>query len=248
MDEKTLEQLRDYLAATDALLVSMNTSVAADSDSVWKYGSYAVYARKYNQFVQAIAKLTRIEIVVDLYDMDKLPSINATIAPQQKEIFEGIHANLSILKAFLESKLCVRTDRIRSLTDFFQSNLRRAVFAEPEKEIDVQNVIEQLLIGRGLVKGIDYDREVGRVKVSIKETIPDFILQKLGLAVEVKLAKTVTKSKEIVDEINADIRAYGKEYASMLFIVYDLGTIRDEVEFKQDLEVADHVAVIVVKH
>jgi REase_DpnII-MboI len=248
MDEKTREQLTDYLAATDALLVSMNTSVAADSESVWKYAGFGMYARKYNQFVQAIAKLVEIEIVVDLYDMDRLPSINATIAPQQKEIFEGVHANLSILKAFLESKLGVRTDKIRSLTDFFQSNLRRAIFDEPEKEIEVQNVVEQLLIGRGLVKGIDYDREVGRVKVSIKETIPDFILQKLGLAIEVKLAKTVTKSKEIVDEINADIRAYGKEYASMLFIVYDLGTIRDEVEFKQDLEVTDHVTVIVVKH
>ena len=66
--------------------------------------------------------------------------------------------------------------------------------------------------------------------------------------IEVKLSKTRPKSKEIVDEINADIRAYGKEYAFILFIVYDLGTIRDEIEFKQDLEVADDVTVIVVKH
>lgn len=248
MDHKTREQLTNYLAAADALLVSMNTSVAADGESVWKYGGFYTYARKYNQLVQAVSKLVTVETVVDLYDMEKMPSAYETIASQQKEIFEGIHANLSILKAFLESKLGARTDKIRSLTDFFQSNLRRAIFNEPEREVEIQNAVEQLLIGRGLVKGIDYDRETGRVKVSIKETVPDFILQKLGLAIEVKLSKTKTKSKELVDQINADIRAYGKEYASILFIVYDLGTIRDEVEFKQDLEVANDVTVIVVKH
>lgn len=99
-----------------------------------------------------------------------------------------------------------------------------------------------------MVKGVDYDRETGRVKVSIKEVVPDFILPKLGLAIEVKLSKDRSKSKIIVDEINADIMSYGKEYASILFIVYDLGSIRDEVEFKRDLEITDGVSLIVVKH
>ena len=129
MDHKTCEQLTDYLAAADALLVSMNTSVAADAESVWKYGGFHSYARKYNQLVQGVAKLVRIEMVVDLYDMEKIPSAYDTIALQQKELFEGIHANLSILKAFLESKLGVRTNKVRSLTDFFQSSLRRAIIS-----------------------------------------------------------------------------------------------------------------------
>ena len=67
-----------------------------------------------------------------------------------------------------------------------------------------------MLIGRGFTKGIDYDREVGRVKVSIKEVVPDFILPKLSFAIEVKLAKTDSKAKAIVDEINADIQATKK--------------------------------------
>jgi hypothetical protein len=106
---------------------------------------------------------------------------------------------------------------------------------------------EQLLIGRGLTKGIDYDREVGRVKVSIKEVVPDFVLPKLSLAIEVKFAKTDTKAKTIVDEINADIQAYGRGYAHLLFIVYDLGTIRDVLEFTRDLESVEGVEVIIVK-
>ena len=69
-------------------------------------------------------------------------------------------------------------------------------------------------------KGVDYDREVGRVKVAIKEVVPDFIFQKLGMALEVKLSKSTSKSKTIIDEINADILSYSKEYRSVLFLIY----------------------------
>lgn len=226
----------------------MNASLLADSDNVWKYAGYKQYIRKYNQLVNAISQVTPITTIVDVYTLDNIPGNADTIAIQQKELFESAHANLSILKAYLESKLDLKADEITNLTNFLQANLRKAVFRVPERESNIQDVIEQLLIGRGLTKGIDYDRETGRVKVSIKEVIPDFIFPKWGLALEVKLSTDKDKSKAIVDQINADIKAYSKEYAFILFVVYDLGTIRDEVEFKQDLEMADSIAVIIVKH
>ena len=68
----------------------------------------------------------------------------------------------------------------------------------------------------------------------------------LNLAIEIKLSKTKTKSKEIVDQINADIQAYGKEYANQIFIVYDLGSIRDEEEFKKDLDNNENISLIVI--
>lgn len=40
--------------------------------------------------------------------------------------------------------------------------LRTVIFDKPQKEIEVQNAIEALLLGRGLNKGIDYDRESGK--------------------------------------------------------------------------------------
>ena len=52
----------------------------------------------------------------------------------------------------------------------------------------------------------------------------------------------------MVEEISADITAYKKQYERILFVVYDLGVIRDEVEFKRDIEMTDGVKVIVVKH
>lgn len=129
-----------------------------------------------------------------------------------------------------------------------QANLRKAIFEIPKKEKDIQNAVEQLLIGKGFNKGIDYDRETGRIKVSIKESIPDFIFLKLDLALELKFSTTKDKSKTIVDEINADIQVYSKKYQNILFLVYDLGSIRDENEFKNGIENKTSINVIIVKH
>ncbi len=164
---------------------------------------------------------------------------------------------LSIMKSQLEmaieeTKIQVEKgldeDEIINLKSFLKSKLRRAIFVEPQSEQEIQDTIEQLLIGKGLSKGIDYDREKGRVQVSIKEFIPDFIFHKLDLALEVKLCKDKTKSKRLVDEINADIRAYSKKFSNLLFLVYDLGIIRDEDEFKKDLDNKEKISVIIIKH
>lgn len=81
-----------------------------------------------------------------------------------------------------------------------------------------------------------------------KEYKPDFIFPKLDLALEVKLSKTKAKSKEIVDEINADIKAYSKGYNQLLFLIYDMGTIRDEMEFKNDLDNKDNIQLLIIKN
>lgn len=226
----------------------MNASILADSANVWKYAGYKQYMRKYNQLVELISRTTKIETIVDVYDTDKIPGFADTIALQQKDLFESVHANLSVLKAYLGNKLNLKSDEITNIKNFFQANLRKAVFRTPEKEIDIQDAVEQLLIGRSLTKGVDYDRETGRVKYSVKEAVPDFIFPKLGLALEVKLSKDKARSKSIVDDINTDIVMYTNKYSFILFVIYDLGTIRDDVEFKHDLEQADGVSVIIVKH
>lgn len=137
---------------------------------------------------------------------------------------------------------------VASLIDFIQAKLRSAIFAVPDKEVQIQNAIENLIIGRSMVKGTDYDRETGRVKTSGKESIPDFIFPDWNLCLEVKLSKSADKLRAIVDEINADIRAYATRYHRQLYIVYDLGVIRDEAEFKRDLEGTPGISVLVVKH
>jgi hypothetical protein len=105
-----------------------------------------------------------------------------------------------------------------------------------------------LFIGRGLSRGTDYDREAGRVRVSAKEVVPDFIFPRLGLALEVKLTRDAAQLRRTIDEINADIQAYSRSYARLLFVVYDIGAIRDESQFRSGLEVEGAVFFVIVKH
>ena len=121
------------------------------------------------------------------------------------------------------------------------------MFQKPEKEIEIQNAIESLLLGRGLSKVMDYDRESGKFEFSGKEYIPDFVISKMSLCIEVKLLREGRKSR-VIDEIGADITAYQKMYSRQLYIVYDLGVIQNEIEFKRDIEKVDGVKVIIVKH
>ena len=135
-----------------------------------------------------------------------------------------------------------------NLEYFIKNSLRATVFSTPQKEIEIQNALEALLVGKGMQKGIDYDRESGKFEFSGKEYIPDFIIPKLNLCIEVKLVKSGRKS-QVIEEINADITAYSKKYDRQTFVVYDLGSIRDEVEFKRDIENAgNNIKVIIVKH
>jgi len=248
VNESEKNFLREALLTVRALKSAMELSLTSDPEATWRHSTYRDYMRKYNDVVKHIQTATQLSAPIDLYNLDHVPTWGNTVVPEQKRLFESVHANLAILEAWLVARVDLPAERADNLKNFFESNLRRAIFNSPSQERDVQDVVEQLLIGRGLRKGVDYDREVGRVKVSIKEVIPDFVLKTMSLAIEVKLAKSDSKAKAIVDEINADIQAYGKAYARILFIVYDLGTIRDVLEFTRDLEAVEGVEVIVIKH
>lgn len=249
MTDERDRELRKYLSYTKALMDAMEMSIRGQEQNVWRFSSYREYIDKYDNLISDIIGTANLNISgLNYYNLGEIPRNTDTIAMQQKQFFDSVYTNLSILRSYLENELDLKKDETLSLKDFFQANLRRAVIRTPQNETDIQDVIEQLLIGRGLTKGIDYDRETGRVKVSIKEFVPDFVIHKLKMALEVKFSKDKDRSKSIVDEINADIKAYSKKYARQLYIVYDMGSIRDENEFKNDLDNAEDVSVIVVKH
>jgi len=249
MNLEITQKLRALLLGARALQEAMNRSRAsAPSDTVWKYTGYRAFIRKYNALAQEATKVLVTNLPLNQFDEEKIPGVHDSNAFHQQELFESVYVELSVFIAALEHAIGANTDEIQSLRDFFQNNLRRAIFEVPEREKTVQDAIESLLVGRGLSRGIDYLREQGRVPVSIKEVVPDFVIPRLSLAIEIKLSKDRAKSKEIVDQINADIQAYGKGYRALLFIVYDLGTIQDEAAFKLGLEKTENmIHLIVVK-
>ncbi len=242
-------QLATGLRMVEALLEAMDGAVrGADPEDVWRYASFGSFMRR-PDVIELIERFEPIDAPIDHYKMPASLNAMNTIAVQQQEIFEGIRANLHILRAYLTNRVRPKSVRISEIADLILGNLRRATFDRPEREKEVQDTLERLFIGRGLEKGIDYDREVGRVKVSAKEVIPDFVLPQLATAVEVKLMKDAGGIGRLIDEVNADIQAYGKQYAAVVFVVYDTcGGIRDEYEFRRDLEAVDGVKVLVLKH
>lgn len=251
MSDERKDQLKQLLSNTNALLEAMRYStatVSGESANIGRYSSYKTFLRKYNGLVTQAAPLLANPIMLDSFNVDNIKGSGDTTWIQQKEFFDMAYSNTALLKSLLEEAIGYAEDETRNLNDFIQANLRKTVFKTPEKEIEVQNDIEILFVGRGMEKGTDYDRETGRVKTSGKESIPDFIIPRLKLCLEVKLLKSEKEVKALVDEVNADIRAYGTQYERQLYIVYDLGAIRDEQEFKRGLEDAPGVSVLIIKH
>ena len=249
-----VQQLEQYLNMARALLRSMDsvTSNVPENTNVWHFVSYKGYATQYTRLVEAIAVLEPLPNgILFPYDLDKIDGVGDTVHIQQKSMFQQVHGDLSMLCSWLDASLGKggSSSEVRSLEDFILSKLRPAmVTGRPESEKDVQNTIEQILIGRGMQKGIDYDRETGRVKHSGKESVPDFIFRPLSLALEIKLIKEKSSISRIIDEINADLMAYGKEYENVMFVVYDNGEIGNVDEFKRDIESSGKSRVLVVKN
>ena len=238
-----------------ALLASMDhvMSTVPDSGSAWHFSSFRDYALQYNRLAKAAAEAEpSISPLLLLYDEAKLPIFANTLrACNRIRCSKMIHGNMSMLCALISSNLGSSSNSVdaRELGDFLSSSLRRATLSgEPQDEAEVQDTIEKLFVGRGMAKGIDYDRETGRVKHSGKESIPDFIFRPSSTALEVKFTKSNQSRSRIVDEMNADIAAYGKVYEHIIFLVYDIASITDVEEFKRDIESAQDVSVLVVKH
>lgn len=139
----------------------------------------------------------------------------------------------------------VAEKNLSSLKSDISRKLRPMIRKRPEKEVDVTDALENLFLT------LEYDFKRARVSFpySTKFYTPDFTSESLSTAIDVKLCKTPSDEKRIIDEINADIPAYKMHYPNLLFAVYDLGRIRDVLSFTKGIEEAtENVFVLVIKH
>ena len=105
----------------------------------------------------------------------------------QKSVMENVLVNVRMFIVLLQTDNYFKNNQINSIENFIQSNLRPCFDKEPKGEKEVQKSIETLFIGKGMKKGLDYDRETGKIRYSSKEYTPDFIIPKMNMCIEVKL-------------------------------------------------------------
>ena len=236
--------LAQIKAFRDTVQDILNNNNAAEHS---RYVAYKDMAHIYNDFAEQVRRVLKIPSMIYTFNVDEMPGFADTVWGIQKKILEQVLISSKMLCASLEGSVDFADDEFDNLENFIFSRLRTVIFSKPEKEIEVQNAVESLLLGRGLNKGTDYDRESGKFEFSGKEYIPDFIVPKLNLCIEVKLLREGKKSR-VIEEISADVTAYSKQYERQLYIVYDSGVIQNEAEFRQDIEKSGSIKVIVVKH
>jgi len=136
------------------------------------------------------------------------------------------------------------TSLIMKIIKLSECKLRKVIRKEPSNEKEVQDAFEGLLIGADVV----FSRENDRIEYSSKTYTPDFTMEKAGLAVEIKFCNREEREKQMIAEINDDILAYKTKYGNLVFVIYDVGYIRDVDKFSKNFEDQEGVVVRVVKH
>ena len=133
---------------------------------------------------------------------------------------------------------------VLKVINIVERKLRKVIRSRPANEKEVQDAFETLLIGAD----VPYAREKVTFDYSSRSYRPDFTLDMIGLAIEIKLCAKEGRESKIVSEINDDILGYRTRYRNLVFVVYDLGLIRDVDRFASEFESHDDVFVRVVKH
>lgn len=131
-----------------------------------------------------------------------------------------------------------------TLIDLAQYKLRKIMRTTPQDEKKVQDKFEDVLTS----VDFKYLRDQETIAYSSKSYRPDFTFPEINTALEIKLCNRAGREKDIIAEINDDILAYKTKYPNVIFLVYDLGYIRDIDRFKSDIESQDTVIVLVIKH
>lgn len=135
---------------------------------------------------------------------------------------------------------------ILKIVSLIENSLRKAIINKPTKEKEVQDALQVLFIGAGLDK--EFTREKERILYSSKTYQPDFVFKRIDTVIDVKFCDSEEREKQIIGEINDYIVAFQTKYSNLIFVVYDVGIIRDPDEFKASFEQQKSVIVKIIKH
>lgn len=150
---------------------------------------------------------------------------------------------MTVIPEKSKNELAIELFKVISL---IENSLRKIIRDKPKRESEINDSLENLFIGAGLDG--NFSREKESIPYSNKKYIPDFVFDSIGAVVETKFVDREGKDKEIVGQINDDIVAYKSRYPNLIFVVYDMGIIRNVDMFKNSIENQESVIVKVIKH
>ena len=208
------------------------------------YAGYPFYIDEYNRLLAFTAQADpTVATYFQAIDLGKHRNPAEVSGLMWKSYAELAAVRLNSLASYLQPKLGIKQQEHEQIIDLINANLRASIYHDPKHEREVQDVLETIFRARAL----DFRREQDTVPYSTKRYIPDFTFNRIALAVEVKLCKDKDREKEMIEEINSDIIGYGGRYDRCLFVIYDLGFIRDIAQFSRDIEANPNVHVLIVK-
>ena len=121
-----------------------------------RYASYRDMAYIYNDLASIAKKFLKApNDLFYTFNTDGMKGYADTLWGQQKIILEQVLVSTKMLYASLEGNIDFVDDELDNLENFIKSRLRTVIFQKPQKEVEIQNAIESLLLGRGLSKGSD---------------------------------------------------------------------------------------------
>jgi hypothetical protein len=209
-----------------------------------EYVSYYAFQRRYRILYTQICLEMKVSIVSTGHPSDyKEPA--DTIEVFWSGYLNDVIVAIGQMVAYLENYLGVPIKVTSKLVEDIDDKLRATIHENPKNEREVQESVENLLI----IKDYEFNREKVTIPYSTKYYTPDFTFDTLNTAMDVKLCNSPSDEKNVIDEINADIPAYKSKYGYVVFVVYDMGFIRDTLSFVKGIEKNNpSVYVTVVKH
>ncbi len=152
-------------------------------------------------------------------------------------VYEHIQSESGLIKLNPKEAIDIESAIERALRPAFRD-------IQPKSEKEVQDAIENILNALG----VEFTRERDVTSVVGKYYKPDFVIEALDLAIEIKLAKPGNGVAKIQEDLNADISGYRTKWKNLLFVIYDLGVITDPYKFQTDNIKLFGVSVRVIKH
>ena len=184
-------------------------------------------AKNQNPFHVVFKDFWRRSVIPDIADM----------CEQAIGVYEHLRDESGLITLSQTEAIDISSAIERSLRPAFRSN-------HPSSEKDVQNQIEIILNAIG----VEFTREQDTAPVGSRAFKPDFVVQDLELAIEVKLAKPNHNESKIQEELAADIAAYRTKWRHIIFIIYDISTISDPDRMRRENMKYFGVYVLIVKH